>query len=122
MRATPKEIREQIIEAKLRGEEEKTIIKWTKVSRSTITKVWTRYQKTGSGLAKAYTGRKSKITPEIKQQIRAKIKEKNDITLEELIGELDLPIKKSQLSKLLISLGLSFKKRRFTPKTKCAKM
>ena len=45
MRATPPEIRKQIIEAKLRNENTKTIKKWTKVSKSTIDKIWSRYQK-----------------------------------------------------------------------------
>ena len=113
MRATPPEIRKQIIEAKLRNENTKTIKKWTKVSKSTIDKIWSRYQKTGSGLAVPYTGRKSKITLDLEKKIRAKIVEKNDITLEDLIEELNLPIKKSQLSNLLIKWGLSLKKRRY---------
>jgi transposase len=65
-------------------------------------------------LAKPYKGRKSKITPEIEQRIRAEIAVNSDITLEELIEKLNLPIKKSQLSRLLILWGLSFKKRHFT--------
>ena len=113
MRATSEEKRQQIIEAKLRGEKVNIIILWTKVSKSTIDKVWKRYNETGSGRAIPYTGRKSKITPEIEHKIRAKIAERSDITLEELIEDLDLPIKKSQLSKLTIAWGLPFKKRHF---------
>jgi len=121
MRATAKETREQIIEAKLRGENTETIILWTQVSKSTIDKVWSRYQKTGSGASFPYTGRKSRITPEIETRIRVEIAANSDITLEEMVEKLGLPIQKSQLSKLLISWGLSFKKRRFTQKNNCAR-
>ena len=121
MRATSQEIREQIIAAKLRRETTDAIILWTKVSKSTIDKVWSRYNKTGDGSAIPYTGRKSKITPETEEKIRLKISENNDMTLEELIEELDLPIKKSRLSALLISWGFSFKKRRFTQQDKSGK-
>jgi len=122
MRATSQKIREQIIEAKLRGEKTETIIIWTKVSKSTIDKVWSRYQKTGNGASIPYSGRKSRITSDIETKIRAEIAANSDITLEEMIEKLDLPIQKSQLSKLLISWGLSFKKRRFTQKSNCARM
>jgi transposase len=45
-----------------------------------------------------------------------------DITLSELIDRLALPIRKSQLSRLLIKLGYSVKKRRFIQKTSSEKM
>ena len=69
-----------------------------------------------------YTGRQSQITPEIETAIRAEIATNSDITLEELIDKLDLPIQKSQLSKLLISWRLSFKKRHSTQKINYVKM
>ncbi|MEF9880115.1 MAG: hypothetical protein RR975_11925 [Clostridia bacterium] len=111
MRATSPEKRAQIIEAKLRGEKTDTIILWVNVSKSTIDKVWKRYRATGSGLARAYTGRRSKITPEIEEKIRLEINENNDITLAELIEKLSLPIGVSRLSQVLIAWGYSFKKR-----------
>ncbi len=66
MRALSYEKREQ--------EKDKTIILWAKTSRSAITKIWNRYQKTGEFSAKAHTGRPSRITPEIEQKIRIKIR------------------------------------------------
>ena len=117
MRATPQEIRAQIIAAKLRGEKIEIIKLWYGVSKRTINRIWSRYQETGNCLAKAHKGRKSQITPEMEGHIRAEIAANNDITLEELIEKLNLPIKKSQLSRLLISWGLTFKKRHFTPKS-----
>jgi len=122
MRATSQETREQIVGAKLRGEKTEAIIIWTNVSKSTIDKVWNRYQKIGCCASIPYTGRKSRITPEIERRIRAEITVNSDITLEEMIETLELPIQKSQLSKLLISWGLSFKKRRYTQKNNCVKM
>ncbi|MEG1677994.1 MAG: hypothetical protein RR379_10015 [Clostridia bacterium] len=105
------EKRTQIIEAKLRGEKTDTIILWVNVSKSTIDKVWKRYRATGSGLARAYTGRRSKINPEIEEKIRLEIDENNDITLAELIEKLSLPIGVSRLSQVLIAWGYSFKKK-----------
>jgi len=110
MRATSNEMRELIVDAKQRGEKTNTIITWFKVSKSTVDKIWNRYQNTGSSQGKAHKGRNSIITGEIEEKIREKIKEENDITLEELIEELNLPIKKSRLSELLIQWGISFKK------------
>jgi len=122
MKATSQEKREDIIAAKLRGEKDATIIIWLGVSQSTITKVWARYRNAGDCSAKPHTGRPSRITPEIEMKIRAKIKEQNDITLEELIEDLNLPIQKSRLSELLNLWGLSFKKRTFIRKNSNAKM
>jgi transposase len=59
---------------------------------------------------KPFPGRKSILTPELLEKIRETVLENNDITLEELIEKLDLPIKKSRLSVVLIGMGLSFKK------------
>jgi len=122
MKATSNEKREQIVDAKLRGEKTETIILWVKVSKSTIDKVWARYQSTGSYLAKPHTGKPTRVTPEIEAKIRAKIKEQNDITLEELIEDLDLPIQKTRLAELLDEWNLSFKKRRSTQKNNSEKM
>jgi len=110
MRATSNEMRELIVDAKQRGEKTKTIITWFKVSKSTVDKIWSRYRNTGSSHSKAQPGRKPIITSSTEEKIREKIKEENDITLEELIEELNLPIKKSRLSELLIEWGISFKK------------
>ena len=114
MQPTSTEKREQIIEAKLRGEKTESIILWLKVSKSTIDKVWRRYRETGDGRAIAYTGRKSRITPELEEKIRAEINKNNDVTLAELIEKLALPVGVSRLSQVLISWGYSFKKRRST--------
>jgi transposase len=114
MRPISPEKREQIIEAKLRNEKTETIILWTKVSKSTIDKVWKRYRDTGSGLATPYKGRRTSITPEMEALIRAEVDTNNDITLAELVEKLSLPIGISRLSQVLKSWGYSFKKRHST--------
>jgi len=114
--------RADIIAAKERKESVNSIKKWFNVSDSTISRIWNKYLKTGSFMPIAYTGRKSDITPEQDEQIRLKIKENCDITIEKLIGELQLEITVSGLSRRLEKMGLSFKKRRSIQATKGEKM
>jgi transposase len=54
--------------------------------------------------------------------VMAKIKEVPDMALFELIEEFNLPISQAALSKRLIKLGLTYKKRRSIQKTGDAKM
>ena len=106
--------RADIVAAKQRGESVTTIKKWFNISESTISRIWNKFKNTGSYKPIPYTGRKSDITPETDNKIRAKIKETPDITLDELINELSLNLTVSGLSKRLESMDLSFKKRRLT--------
>ena len=62
-------------------------------------------------------GRKSSINASTISRIENKVKMQPDITLEELIDGLWLPIKKSRLSVILIGLGLAFKKKRCLQKS-----
>jgi transposase len=50
------------------------------------------------------------------EQIKATIKEQNDITLEKIIEKLNLPIKRSILSVIAVKFGFSFKKRHYSLK------
>ena len=110
VRAISEEKRGLLIAAKQRGEKEEDIAKWLEISKGSIGTIWRLYRKTGSFLAKPYTGRRSAITPEKRNEIEATISAEPDITLSELIEKLSLPIQKSQLSRLLISLDYSYKK------------
>ncbi len=114
--------REDIIAAKQRQEPVKSIKRWFNVSDSTISRIWNKYLKTGSFLPIQYTGRKSDITPEQDEQIRLKIQENCDVTIEKLILELQLNITVSGLSRRLDKMGLSLKKRLCTRTTKNEKM
>jgi len=111
MKPISNEKRELLIGAKQRGEKEADIAKWLKISKSLVGTIWGLYRKTGKFLPTPYTGRVSAVTKEKIDEIHTVIKNAPDITLSELIGKLSLPIKKSQLSRLLISEGYSFKKR-----------
>jgi transposase len=111
---TSKEIRKLIVAAKLRCESTKDIEKWVGVSKSTIDKVWKLHVKTGDCSATPYRGRKSCITPELKEKIENTIRANSDITLSELVEELKLPMGVSRLSQILTSWGYSFKKKRST--------
>jgi transposase len=112
MRPISNEKRQIIIQAKKRGETEKTIQNWIpNISRSSITKIYKQYQTTGTYKPKPHPGSKSHLTTQQDQQIKNKIKQTPDITINELIDELDLNLTQSGLSKHLKAMGLTFKKR-----------
>lgn len=122
MKPISKEKRELLIAAKQRGEKEEDIAKWLNISKGSVGTIWRLFRKTGSFLPTAYTGRPSVITQERIDEIRIAVGNDPDITLSELIEKLNLPIQKSQLSRLLISLGYSFKKRQHIQRRKTAPM
>jgi transposase len=91
-----------IIEAEKRGESTENIIKWiTNVSKSSIDKIWSLFQRTGSYEPKPYIGNNCKITPRQDAQILLKFKEISDITLLDMIDELKLNVSESGLSRNL---------------------
>jgi len=116
------EKRALIIAAKKRGEKEEDIAKWLDISKSSVGKIWKLYQDTGAYLPTPYPGRKAILTTEKWEEIKILVTNNPDKTLEEIIEELQLPIKKSRLSKRLIEAGYSFKKRLLIPPNKTAKM
>ena len=118
MRPTDDKTRENIILAKKRGEKREKIAYWLNVSISTVDKVWRRFIETGSYSAIPYLGRKSSLDKETDAKIRATIIEFPDITLEELIEKLSLPLTISGLSKKLNRMGISYKKRLSTQANK----
>jgi transposase len=122
MKPISNEKRELLIAAKQRGEKEEEIAKWLDISKGSVGTIWRLFRKTGSFLQKAYTGRPSMITQEKVDKIQSAIRNDPDITLGELIERLSLPIQKSQLSRLLISLGYSFKKRQLIRQSKTVPM
>jgi transposase len=110
MKTISNEKRCLLIAAKQRKEKISDIAKWLEISNDSVAKIWRKYKKTGDFLPIKNTGKKSSISDEKKEEICALIKKQPDITLAEIIEELSLPIQKSRLSKLLISLGYSYKK------------
>ena len=114
--------RSDIIAAKQRGEPVVVIKRWFNVSDSTISRIWTKFKKTGSYLPIPYQGRRSDITPERDEKIKARIKENPDITLEQLLSEEKINLSVSGLSRRLSRMGLSYKKRHSTPTDSSEKM
>ncbi len=121
MRPISNEKRELLIEAKKRGETEKSIAKWLDISERSVTTIWRLYRETGSYLPAPYPGRQPILTPEKWEEVKNLVAKEPDKTLDEIITELALPIRKSRLSVLLIKAGLSFKKRAFTLRRKTGK-
>jgi len=116
---TSKEIREKIIQHKQNNVNEKDIAKWLIISQSTVTKIWKLHKQTGSIKPRPRTqGRKPKVTQQTMNQITKKIEQQPDITLKELIEEFNLQISPAALSKRLIKIGYTFKKRASTQKNK----
>jgi transposase len=111
MRPIPQEVRSIIIAAKERGEKVESIALWTGVATSSVHNICRLHRETGGTASKPFPGRRSVLTEEMLGLIRSAVEARSDITLDELIEEYGLPIKKSRLSLLLIGMGFSFKKR-----------
>ena len=116
MKAIPNEVRELIVVAKQRGEKEKNIAEWFKVSKSTVQKVWRLHRETGNILPTPHPGKAPRMSKEQHEKLDAFVEKYPDKTLDEIIEELQLPIKKSRLSVILIKMDYNFKKRRSTQK------
>ena len=106
------DLRKRIIEAKLRGDTEGKIATEKEVNKSTITKLWALYRETGSYEARPNPrGKKPALSTNQLNQITQKINEQPDITLQELIDELRLPVCVSALCRTVNNkLDLRFKK------------
>ena len=116
------EVRQIIVNAKKRKETTKNIILWTGVSKATIENIWKQHRTMNTIEPKPFPGRPSRLKEEDLIAIKQLILNKKDITLEEIIEELDLPIKKSRLSVITIKMGFSFKKRLSTLRNNSARM
>jgi len=114
------DLRKRIIDAKLRGDTEDRIAREKEVNKSTITKLWALYKETGSYEARPNpNGRKPALSPQQLHMITNKINQQPDITLQELIDELNLPVCVSALCRTVNNkLGFSFKKNATRRRTK----
>ena len=117
------EKRADIIKHMEAGASKKEVAEWLFIHERTVSRVWTKFQETGSYEPEAKnSGRKPLISEAQMDQVLEKIKEQPDITLQELIDEFNLPFSQSALSKRLRKLGLTFKKRHFMQMDKNEKM
>ena len=114
------DLRKRIIEAKLRGDTEDKIAAEKEVNKSTVTKLWALYRKTGSYEARPNpNGRKPALSAEQLEQIARKIDEQPDITLQELIEGLNLPVCISALCRTVKNkLKYRYKKNAVRSRTK----
>jgi transposase len=107
------DLRKRIIEAKQRGDTEDKIAAEKEVNKSTVTKLWALYRKTGGYEARPHPGRKPALSAGQLEQVARKIDGQPDITLRELIDELNLPVCVSALCRTVRGkLGYRFKKTR----------
>lgn len=107
-----KEIREKIIKHTENGARICEIAKWLMISRDSVIRIQKLKKETGSVEHRPLNrGRKPKITADEIAAIEEELKVNPDITLQEMIEKFSLRIKKSALSKRLIDLGYTFKKR-----------
>ena len=116
------DVRQIIVNAKKRKETTKNIALWTGVSKATIDNIWKQHRTTDTIEPKPFPGRPSRLNEKDLNAIKQLILSRKDITLEEIIEELDLPIKKSRLSVITIKMGFSFKKRLSTLKSNSVRM
>jgi len=106
------DLRKRIIDAKLRGDTEDKIAREKEVNKSTITKLWALYRQTGSYEPRPNpNGRKPVLSPQQLGEITGRINMQPDITLQELIDELHLPVCVSALCRTVKNKhGFRFKK------------
>ena len=115
------ELRELIVANAKAGIRVDEISRVLQVGKSTVWRILKQERETGN-IEPCYRGRKSKITPEQHEAMLKLVEEKPDATLEEMREQLDLPIKKSQISNLLHKTVYHFKKRCFMPVKGTGKM
>ena len=108
----PVEVRKIIVESRARGITPEEIRKVTGVSLLAIDNIVRNYKERGT-LEGNYPGRQPKIINEQKKAMIKLVKEKPDITINEIIEELNLPIKKSRVSKILLEEKMYLKKSKF---------
>jgi transposase len=117
------QIRENIIYHKQNGAKNDEIVKWLRVSKGSVKRIWRLYKEEKSVESKPHKrGRTSAVGDKLMNRITVKIKEQPDITLAELIAEFALKISISALSRKLRKEDLTFKKRRYTRKNSSARM
>jgi transposase len=115
------QVRKIIVKHYGNGKNPKEIAEMVFCSIATVYRIIRIYRENGSTKTKKREGHNQKITLTQDQQIRLKYAEKPDITLLDLIAELELNITESGLSRHVAKMGFSHKKRHSIPMGKNAK-
>jgi transposase len=113
MKPINSEVRLLIVRARELGQTIESTAYLYAVGQTTVKRFKKMSKETGNLQPKPFTGRKSCVTEEIMEAILEKIKKEPDATLQTIIDDLNLPIGKSQLHRLLTKRGYSFKKKLF---------
>lgn len=109
----PVEVRKIIIEDREAGITVKEISRVLNVSESAIYSITKKYKERGN-LNGKYPGRQPTITKKQRKAMIKLVKERPDITINEIIEELNLPIKKSRVSKILLEEKMYLKKKQIS--------
>ena len=106
------DLRKRIIEAKERGDSVGKIAREKEVCESAVVRIYRLYRQTGSYEPRPHSlGRKPRLTPEQLEGVKTRIMKQPDISLLELIEELQLPVCESALCRIVNNkLGLRRKK------------
>ncbi len=87
-----------------------------RVSLGMVKKLLQQRRRTGEVRARHYrSGRKAKIQPTHRLKMRELLKQKPDMTLRELQAAMGLDCTLQAIHYVLVSLGLTYKKRHFAP-------
>ena len=115
-----KDLRKRVIDAINAGKSTAEIVITYEIGKSTVYNWKNMYQRTGSyDPMPQNAGRKSKITDEKRENMKKKILEQPDITLEELKENLQLPVCISALCRIVNNkLNLRYKKNTARKRTK----
>ncbi|MDE6539261.1 MAG: hypothetical protein K2K66_03645 [Ruminococcus sp.] len=105
----PVEVRKIIVESRIKEISAEEIRKVTGVSISAINSIIRNYMERGT-LEGNYPGRQPIITKEQKKAMIKLVRDRPDITINEIIEELNLPIKKSRVSEILLEEKMYLKK------------
>lgn len=108
----PVEVRKIIVKSREKGISIAEIIRVTGVSESGIYGILRKYKERGT-LEGNYPGRQPKISKEQRKAIIRLVKKRPDITINEIIEELHLPIRKSRVSEILLEEKMYLKKSKF---------
>ena len=115
------DLRERIVEAVERGESRNAAAKRFAVSVSCVIRLVQRWQDTGSIVPGQMGGRKDHALAAHEAVVRALVRERPDITLEELrdaLAQQDIRVGRSSVDRFLKARGLTLKKSRFTPRSR----
>ncbi len=117
------DLRQRILSSYDEGEGTRAdIAKRFKVSLGMVKKLLQQRRRTGQiGARHAFSGRKAKILPLHRAQLRAALSKKSDLTLKELRQELHLACTLSAIHYVLVEMGLTYKKRHSAPVSRTAR-